>query len=80
MRVPRRSIILAFIGFWALAVLCTAIWLNLVWDDCKRNGDLQAECFAPVGALAYQALAIMIGLSGITLWIVAARKNSDKDG
>jgi hypothetical protein len=78
-KASRRTLILCFIGFWAFAVLCVGFWLNSLWEGCKQYGDLQAECFAPVGALIYKSVAILIGVSGIALWLVASRRKPDKD-
>ncbi|MEO8548047.1 MAG: hypothetical protein ABI422_06740 [Sphingomicrobium sp.] len=80
MKFPSRTILVSFIGIWALVVLVAGIWLNSVSNDCERYGDLSAECFAPIGLLTFKALVIGIGLSGGILWWIASRKNSDRQG
>jgi hypothetical protein len=75
---PKRTVLVSFIGIWALIVLATGVWLNSVSKDCERFGDLSAECFAPVGQFAFSAIVIGIGLSGGILWWIAIRQNSDK--
>ena len=76
---PRtRSIVLIFIGIWALAALGAGVWLTNVSKDCEKYGDLQAECFAPVGVFTLKALFLLMGLSGLALWLIASRTKSDK--